>query len=324
MTTCQQVVKRVAFSVWYEYLTLVFLVAAVLFVMCVVSDPPPAAENVGWAIFAVFATQLGIKVFAEGWNSPSTWRNPWTLYDLVLLLIQLYFLIRQQELWMVFVSFRVFVGVKVLRFAKGIRVLVLAIFGSLKVVMSFAITLALVITPFAIFSTVSIGRNPDFSSGTNSTEEEIAQAVETQQLWGTFGRSALTWFEIATLNWGDCTRPYIYHTPALAIPFLLYLMIVGFGISNIFITIIGSKFEEELEIEEVTSNNETQADAIQEVELKPDVHNRELLDKILAGECEPESVYQPGLQLSNNDLAYLMLMSTRSKAPKPASKPPDA
>ena len=48
----------------------------------------------------------------------------------------------------------------------------------------------------------------------------------------------LTLFQIATLDLGDIVRGSIHAEPWLAVFFLPFIVLVGFGITNVFITVV--------------------------------------------------------------------------------------
>lgn len=130
--------------------------------------------------------------------------------------------------------FRVIRLVKYIRLFSRLRIIIRAVIGGVGVLRDFTLALMVIIWPFAIFGTRFIGQNEGLTDAT--TDEGTTNLV----LWGDWPSSMLTLFQIATLDWGDIVRGSIHAEPWLAFFSLPFIVLVGFGITNVFITIVSN------------------------------------------------------------------------------------
>lgn len=259
-------------------------------------------------------------------------RDSFNQFDLLLVVGMIVSLIMDGELWMLMLSLkplRLLYSLRIFGRGRRLRAIVealITIIMSLEVLVQYAAFLLFALIPFSVWSTIYIGRASEFSS--NPTDE----GTSTNTLWGTFSRSCLSWFQIATLDWGDIVRPVIEIRPSFVIPFLLYIFLVGIGASNVFITIIGDKYEQTVEAvegdtlmvvppkedsgqgQEDGKASPTETASSLELTTETSSSPRKLMDRFLKGEFAPEEVYNLAPRLSNTDLAYLLL---RSRKPLP-------
>lgn len=136
-----------------------------------------------------------------------------------------------------YLPFRLLCMIRIFRgFARFRRLqqILRAIIGGLAVLRDFALAMFLIIWPFAIFGTRFIGQNEAL------TDAATAEGTTNLVLWGDFPSSMLTLFQIATLDWGDIVRGSIHSAPWLAFFYLPFIVLVGFGITNVFITVVSN------------------------------------------------------------------------------------
>ncbi len=213
-------------------------------------------------------------------------------------------------------------AVSLLRMTKALsrlptlRFFVSAILLSIQSVFQFAAVLFFFIYPSAVVATRFIGMSTRFSDA--STDEGALN----RDLWGSLFKSSVTLFQMSTLDWGDIARASMKVEPWLFLPYLFFILVTGFSVVNIFITIIGEQYVElreqqklrDAEYEEDMRKihlgeqmTKAQPERIQQL--------RQLLDDIAAQKLQPEDLYshEVSRELSNTDLAYIMMVRLRAQ-----------
>ena len=105
-----------------------------------------------------------------------------------------------------------------------------------QTILHYAVFSFVILTICAINMTKFVGNNPHF------IDAETGEGSENEEMWGTFWRSMLSLFQISTMDWGDIARASIVFAPILGPIYLLFLLYMGFAVSNLFIALISSQY----------------------------------------------------------------------------------
>ena len=116
------------------------------------------------------------------------------------------------------------------------------------VVVDFAVILILVMLPYAVFFAYYISHQPKFQDPGKGA------------MWGSSMLSYFMLYQMATFNcWGETVCLTIQDEPWVVIVFVSYILVVGFIITDIFITTVGKTYKmvtEEFEREQQKSQQE--------------------------------------------------------------------
>lgn len=290
--------RRIIMRPWFDIaILMLILTEQILGTVTLLS--PTCCRTRGTDIAAVvvssfFACEAIIKIAALGlFTKPHGYlRSGWNTFDLITVVAA--WILHSQRLGDgLYVSFRLLRVLRPLRANHGtkrIGLIVSAIMNAIDVLRDFFLVLLLFIFPFAIFGTRFIGQSVRLSNTTT------VEGTTNLALWGDFPSSVLTLFQIATLDWGDIARGSILTEPWLALFFIPFIITVGFGVTNIFITVMG----------------ETYTNVVNEDEASEAVKTRELAESLLSGERPPEAAYEDvGQRMTNQDIAYMLAVLAR-------------
>lgn len=226
----QKVAESRLFSNWFLFLIFFNLI----FTAATVSNRTDATNLVGVIVTGLYALAFIPRAFMK-----NTWKDVWTIFSAVLLIsaiISDIIRLGDGQYWLVFYCFFLLRPMRTLAKFKMLRQAINAVFASLDVVLNFVLTMLIFIFPTAIFLTQAIGNNVGLSD--LATDE----GTFNKQLWGNMWKSMLSLFQIATLDWGDIVRASVMAEPWLALIFITFIVVSGFAVSNVFITIIGESY----------------------------------------------------------------------------------
>jgi hypothetical protein len=105
-----------------------------------------------------------------------------------------------------------------------------------QTILHYAVFSCVILTVCAINMTKFVGNNPYFH------DAATGEGSENEEMWGTFWLSMLSLFQISTMDWGDIARASISTSPILAPIYILFLLYMGFAVSNLFIALISSQY----------------------------------------------------------------------------------
>lgn len=197
-----------------------------------------------WLFCLIFIAEIAIKVHYHTWR----WfqMDPWSWLALavaVLAFIDTAILMPMKEsgdlrmfsLVRAIVLFRL---VRVIQNTKWLKELQLVLRGFVGAIIILAWALGLILFVFYIFSiwtTTLIGHNPDYNN-----LEKIVNEWDTQDYFGTIGRSMYTLLQMLTLDtWAsDILRPVFTQQWYLIACFVPFTMVTTYGIMNVILSVI--------------------------------------------------------------------------------------
>lgn len=187
--------------------------------------------------------------------------------------------------------FQIFTLFRVMIFSYNFRFLIIAIITSITVVAKFMGLLAFLIIPSATLVTAFVGKDIE----NRGYDADVAAASE--EYWGTFLRSCLTIFQITTFDWSDIARSFIKE-PYIIVFIILYIFIVGFGVSNIFITVIGETYTAVVE----------KYDAEEKIEPIDNAIKTDIFTKFVSNMTIDIDDSVKDVEFSNQDIAKMIIM----------------
>jgi hypothetical protein len=119
---------------------------------------------------------------------------------------------------------------------EGFRRLQRSFFLINTTILHYTVFSSLILFVVAILMTKFVGKNPIFR------DADTGEGAENEELWGTVGWSLLSLFQMSTMDWGDIARASIVKFPWLAPFYIVFLLYMGFAVSNIFIALISSQY----------------------------------------------------------------------------------
>ena len=223
---------------WFYRLILALILTELILATVTIATPTccrtHGTDIAAAVITGTFVCEAVLKICGFGkWY----FKDPWNVVDLLSVCadIALNFNRLGDSLYNAFRVVRLLRPMRMIKRIERLGVIVNAILDGIGVLRDFALVLVFLIWPFAIFGTRFIGQNEALTN--SATDEGTTNLV----LWGDWPSSMLTLFQIATLDWGDIVRGSIHAQPWLGLFFFPFIVVVGFGVTNIFITVVSHR-----------------------------------------------------------------------------------
>lgn len=105
-----------------------------------------------------------------------------------------------------------------------------------QTILHYTVFSSLILVVCAINMTKFVGNNPSFQNAATG------EGSENEAMWGSFWGSMLSLFQMSTMDWGDIARASIETEPLLAPLYIIFLLYMGFAVSNLFIALISSQY----------------------------------------------------------------------------------
>ncbi|RAI03600.1 voltage-gated sodium channel [Acuticoccus sediminis] len=221
---------------WEAFIVVLIVVNAVILGLMTSSRAMAAAgpllELLDGAILAVFTVEIALRIFAF---RARFFKDPWSLFDFFVVAIAL---MPTTESFSVLRAFRI---LRVMRLISVIPTLRRVVGGLIAALPGMASIVLLMVIIFYIFSVMATslygGTFPDW--------------------FGSIGSSAYTLFQIMTLeSWSmGIVRPVMEAYPNAWVFFVPFIMVTAFAVLNLFIGIIVSGMQQEVEQEAAASRD---------------------------------------------------------------------
>ena len=289
--------RNIGYSPQFDkfYLLVILVNATGAAVSC--SHRTTTSDTFGVVMTSLFAVIGVVKMLGLGLSS--YFKDSWNILFFVIIVSAIYADVLRMgngHYILVVLTFTLIRTVKLLRKWGDLRVSIGAVIASMTVLSNFALTLLMFIFPTAVILTAYIGQNSRLSN------KETDEGTKNIELWGNLPKSMLSLFQIATLDWGDIVRASVMDEPALAIVFILFILATGFAVSNVFITIIGEKYNE---------RHEEWEQELDDIELYEDtVEKDDILLKMQSGSLGEQDIDLnkiKELKFDNTDIAVMLL-----------------
>jgi voltage-gated sodium channel len=174
----------------------------------------PALVLLDEIILWVFVAELALRLFAYRF---SFFKDPWSIFDFVIVSISL---MPAQEGLSVLRALRV---LRVLRLISALPQLRKVVQGLIKAVPGLASIILIMALVFYVFAVMAVK----------------LYGAEFPELFGSFGASLFTLFQIMTLEgWADIVRDIMKTHPYAWIYFTAYILVSTFTVLNLFIAVI--------------------------------------------------------------------------------------
>ena len=186
----------------------------------------PVLKTLDAIILAIFVAEIVMRLIVRGW---SFWRDPWRVFDFVVVAIAL---IPSGGSLSVLRAFRVLRVLRLISGVQAIRRVVTGLLAAIPGMGSVVLLLCLIFYVFSVMATKLFGQS-------------------FPQWFGTIGESAYSLFQIMTLeSWSmGIVRPVMETYPYAWAFFVPFIITTSFAVLNLFIGIIVDAMQKEHEVE---------------------------------------------------------------------------